>query len=362
MKIIILINDITLKAGTERAVVNLANCLAVKENLQITILSCSKTNNKIDYYIDEKVNIDYLGLNSLLEITKFKRAIWYTKFIFKIKKYIKINKPNIIIGTMHNFNSLLPLVVDSKCKNIGCEHLCYNFSAGALSKYIRKVMYKKLDYVVTLTDEDALNYKKINKNVIAIPNNISFYPDRGSKLDNKIILSVGRLTYQKGFDMLIDIFKLVNENHKDWKLRIVGDGELKEELEEKINVNNLKDYVELVGTTNNVELEYKEASIYAMASRYEGFPMVLLEAKSYGLPCISFDCPTGPKEIINQNKDGIVVDLNDIKAFGDSICELIENNEIRKQYGINGRKDVLTYSETNIRLKWLKLFENLCEK
>lgn len=362
MKIMILINDITLKAGTERAVVNLANNLAKEENLQITILSCSKTNNKPHYYIDEKVNIDYLGLNSLLETIKFKRAIWYIKFICELKKYIKINRPNIVIGTMHNFNSILPLIRNNKFKNIGCEHLCYAFSAGTLSKYIRKIMYKKLDYVVTLTDEDALNYKKINKNVISIPNNISFYPDRGAKLDNKIILSVGRLTYQKGFDMLIDVFKLVNEKHKDWKLRIVGGGELKEELEEKINVNNLKDYVELVGSTNNVELEYKEASIYAMSSRYEGFPMVLLEAKSYGLPCISFDCPTGPKEIINQSKDGIIVDLNDVKAFANSISKLIENDEMRKQYGINGRQDVLTYSEDNIRLKWLKLFKCLSEK
>lgn len=359
MNIAIIISDITLSAGTERAVVNLANNLIKEEYINVSIISCSRKFNECKYNLDKDVKVHYMDFKPIGEITKIERIFWYRRVKDEIEKYIKKNSIDIILGTMHNFNSLLPFIKYKKCKKIGCEHLCYQYSAGKISSFIRRIMYKKLDYIITLTEEDAKIYKKINKKTVCIPNNISFYPRIGADLEQKVVLSVGRLTYQKGFDMLIDAFDIVVKKHSDWKLRIVGEGELREELQLKIYNKNLTDFIELVRTTNKIEEEYKNASIYAMSSRFEGFPMVLLEAKSYGLPCVSLNCPTGPKEIIFDDEDGIIIDNNDIQFFADSICKLIENEELRKCYGKKSRENILEYSAENIRKKWLDMLDDL---
>ncbi len=205
--------------------------------------------------------------------------------------------------------------------------------------------------------EDKKNWKL--ENIKVIPNSLTFFPKEYSKCNSKKAITIGRLVEVKGYDILIDIWNIVSKKYPDWILEIYGDGQERENLQNKIDALKLKEKIILKGFVKNVKKAYLESSIYILTSRSEGMPMVLLEAMSCGLPVVSFDSPTGPKDIIKDGEDGFLIKFGDIEKMAERIEELISNEEKRKQFGINARKNIQRFSPEKIMNRWKNLFEEV---
>lgn len=182
--------------------------------------------------------------------------------------------------------------------------------------------------------------------------------DKSGLLNKKQVLAIGRLDAQKGFDLLIDSWEIVHQNNSDWILNIYGQGEWKEMLEEKIRSKSLQENIFLKGISNNVEEIMLDHSIFVLSSRYEGFGMVLAEAISCGIPCVSFDCKEGPSEILNVDS-GILVQENDIQGLANGIIKLINNEDLRANMGKIAKENSLQFSKERVMNEWLRLFQSL---
>lgn len=354
MIITIVIGGIADGHGTDRAVVNLANSLCeYGSDCKVQIVSCCTPEGTKSYFpLHESVQIFNLGLN-------LKNKFNYIKLVKELTKICKETKADFILGTTHALNSILVKVNAKGLKKIGCEHMNYG-AAPFYSKFVRRLAYPKLDAVVLLTEADRAHYG-FCKNTYVIPNCVIVHKE-ASTCENKIMLAVGRYTYQKGFDMLIDAFALAHSKSLEWKLRIVGGGEEKELLKKKIAEHKLENFVTLVPFTKNIQAEYLEAGMYLLSSRFEGFVLVLVEAKDAGLPTIAYDCPEGPADIVCDGKDGFLVKPNDVSAFAERMVQLANDEKLRKQFGSYGKEDIKRISPENVFNMWDKLFKKLESK
>lgn len=335
------IDNIGQMGGTERVCLLIANEL-VKHGYKIFIINKSMP-NKIFYEISNKISISCIGKN-------------YFAQILKLHSFLKRNAIDTIIDVDTSFAPITTLACFMiKVKHISWEH--FNAKLGKCSlrqKIGRKFALYFADKLVLLTQSDRENYSQRRKNICVINNPLSFFPDKKANLENKQIISIGRLTKQKGFDYLIEAFSIFSKKNPDWTLKIVGDGELRDELNILISRNNLINKVELVGSVKGKDIMplLFESSMFVMSSRYEGLPMVLLEAMICGVPPISFDCPYGPKDIIKKDC-GILVENGNISALADCITELAVNKGKRILYGKNARKEAARYDIKNIIGQWI---------
>ena len=327
MKVYIILWEFKKSNGACRAVANLANLLA--DTFDVTII-CTDTINGESYYpLNDKISIQHLGISVAKSFfDKFRRK---RELVDKLKKVIE--KDACVIGTNTTYNLILHKI--RNIKRIGCEHINYE-ALPFIYRLMRRFIYRKLDKVV-------------------IPNSYSFKPKKINDYSKKTIIAIGRLTYQKGFDMLVDAAVLLKNKLPDWKIKIIGDGEDKEKLIDKIKQNDVADFINIIPPKMDVVDLYHSASIYVMSSRFEGLPMVLIEAQSCGLPIISFDCPEGPSEIIHDNIDGYLVEKNNINVLVEKIVYLANNENLRKQFGEKAFIASERYSSDVIKSKWLEL-------
>lgn len=339
--IVFIISSLHGYGGTNRVASLLANGLCLHHN--ITILSRISSSNT--YQLGSKVNdIKYSGNN--------------LSFVLQCKKYINNNKPDVVI--VHTMSKLTPAIImaNIKTKNIwSIEHVSYEFH-NLVFKQLRRHLYKKVSKIITLTKSDAINYRSFHPNVTVMTNPTSLpLKNDISKLTSKTIVSIGRLTYQKGFDLLIEAWSLVESKHPNWLLNIYGEGEDRSKLEKMIADKSLNN-ITLKGLTNDVRAVYDTAAIYVMSSRFEGLPVVLIEAQSRGLPIVSFDCPSGPAEIVHHNIDGLLVNNGNIQALAESIIELIKDVDLRTSMSKQALKAAKSYQIDTIMQRWLYLLEN----
>ena len=218
---------------------------------------------------------------------------------------------------------------------------------------------KKFDRIVVLTEEDKETNWQGWSNVSVIPNPVAFKCDSPSDLTDKSVISMGRLENVKNFSSLISAFKIVAQRHPDWTLKIYGDGSLKESLHSQINGNGLQNNVFLMGFSNDMESALCQSSIFAFSSLVEGFALVIVEAMECGLPAVSYQCPCGPKDIITDGKDGFLVPVNDEQILADKICDLIEDENLRRQMAADARVRAQYYHVENIAQRWMDLFNEV---
>ena len=357
MRIGICIAELDKAGGTNRVVVNLANTFE-KKLLNVQLISIHTTNGKTYYPLNGKIAVQHLGVK-LYQNVIARSSVTFIKTIVALIKVARNVDVLIATDPITCFAfSFLKKKFPGK-KFIACEHMGIAVSAKH-SLLARKLLYKYVDAVVVLNERDKvlLQQNVTMKHCFVIPNQVSFYPSESAACINKKMVTVGRYVPQKGYDILIDILKEVMPANKDWSIDIVGDGYMKQELNDKINSYGLQHQVKLIEPTKNVAQLYIQASAYLMPSRFEGFPMVLLEAKACGLPCISFDCPAGPAEIIEDN-DGIVIPLFDKQAFGGAMQLLIDNESLRISMGRHAKQNVKKFSEEAIYDKWDNLFKTV---
>ncbi|HEF3590628.1 TPA: glycosyltransferase family 4 protein [Campylobacter coli] len=351
MKILLLIGDITIGGGAERVVINLANALfELKYNVKI--FSFYNQGQDIAYELNENIKIDYLYHKSKTDVKKEKPL--YKLYYKHYESYILKQKYKDIDVMIFNNCPHFPFFKNKNTKYINFIHMSFK-------KYRKRNNY--FDALVILSNKQIEQWKKYHKNVWVIPNFLSCKSLQNANLCNKNILNVGRMALedQKGFLRLIDIWKMVQkkEIYKDWTLTIVGEGELKQTIEQKIKAYELENSVILKPFTKEIEKEYLQASIYAMTSLYEGFPMVLVEVSSYGVPLVSFDINTGPSDIIENKKSGFLIEDGNFQEFADKICLLMDNENLRKQMGQNAKEKIQNeFSKEIIMQKWIKLINS----
>lgn len=378
MKIVYCILDCSSPGGTDRTLLIQASYFAEKGH-EVHIVTTEKPMRDIPFYkhsnkiIFHNLRINYketdYSCSPVMIAKTIAKAHKHKKKLSNLLYSIKPDYTFTMFG--HEFSFLYKIKDGSKkisefhfsrnYRNIECQLNSSSFidkSFALFKSWRKRKLINHYDAFTVLTFEDAQTWKGV-KNLHVIPNALPFVPENATNCSEKKIISVGRLALQKGYDLLIEAWKIVAALHPDWTLDIYGSGEDYEKIQFLINKYQLNNSVTINPPTNDIINKYIESSIYVMSSRFEGLPMVLIEAMSCGLPCVSFACPCGPSEIIRDNEDGYVVPFGDIDGLASRICLLIENEWIRKEMGLMARKNIMRFSVENVMKKWESLFNDL---
>jgi glycosyltransferase involved in cell wall biosynthesis len=347
-------------SGASRISVLLCNELCSKYDVHL--LSLCGGDAPICYSTDSRVHKNAFNLNPSHRL----RQIFVESF-FKLKKYFHDNDFDIvfIIGSflVPIFAALRPF---SKFKIVFCDH------ESLVNQDWKSLMFKRIacmvsEKIVVLTNRTKKDYQKKfgldDEKVECIYNFIDdgIYKHLGNGYDenSKMIISVGRCSPEKGWDMAVDVGKPVFAKHSDWQWHLYGGGEDYEKTARKIKDCGLEKNMILKGATNDIYARYPDYAMCVLTSYREGLPLVLIEAKIHGLPIVSFDCPTGPSEIVLDGEDGYLIECYDKKKMVEKICFLIENLEVRKIFSARSGKELSKFSKDVMVKKWIDLIEIL---
>lgn len=349
--------------GTERVVANLVNEW-ISQGCDVSLIVATG-GGKSFYQLNPKVKVLDLHMQRLAPLkvgTLPFVVLGYLKIIKKLYTCLKENQIDLLLNIWTNM-SLCGIIAGkiAGIRTIACEHIWY-YSASWYWRSLRRLIYPFATGVVSLTEIDKTLYERFARNVACIPNANYFYSTEKVNYENMQVLAIGRLTYQKGFDLLIDAWSKVMEYYSNWKLVIVGGGEDYDKLLSIIKTKGCQQSIIMQPPTSNVIQHYLDSSIYVMPSRYEGFPMVLLEAMSVGLPIVSFDCPTGPKELLDAGQYGLLVKNGDINDLSVGLNKLISNLSLREEFGLKSKKRIQNYSQEKINLKWMEYLKKIDEE
>ena len=376
MKIVYCLNSIRYLGGIQRVTVVKANALAEIEGNEVYIIVTDDKNGVITEPLSPKVHLIDLDINYYKDDYKSRWNVLKGIFI-KRKEHKKclasvLNEiqPDIVISIGQSEKNMIPSI-KGKWKTIREFHYTKDYRFNHAHSIFDKILaywgniydysfkIKKYDHIVTLTHEDKNTNWKGWENVSVIPNPSTFQTNMTSTLNEKKVISVGRLAAPKNYASLIRAFKNVADKHPDWILEIYGDGPQEVELKSLITRLNLEKHVFLKGFSSNVKEVMINASIFTLSSVFEGFGLVIVEAMACGLPVVSYACPCGPKDIITEGKDGFLVNVNDEVTLANKINILIENEELRKQMSNAAKIKADQYNIENITSMWINLFTKL---
>ncbi len=345
-------------------------CKMFEEEYDIEIICTYKLNDKPAFNFSDKIKIKYLidkdlkdkSIKDLIKKRKFLKALKEVLRRIKIKYLAnKLNKEeakklntDYVITTREEHNKIINKYAPKKIITIATEHNYHNNDNKYVKRLIKSV--SNFNYFIISTKELYEYYKdKVNPKCILISNPVIIEGNNKSKLNNKNIVSVGRLSPEKGFEDLLDVMKIVTKYDNNIKLNICGDGYLRNKIEEKIKVLRLEKNVKLLGFVKDKELEnaYLNASLYVMPSISECFGLVLLEAMHYGLPCIAFDNASGPKELLSKNT-GILIKNRNKEDMAKRIVQILNDKKELQKYSKQSLIKVKDYSIDKIYNTWKK--------
>jgi glycosyltransferase involved in cell wall biosynthesis len=279
----------------------------------------------------------------------------------ELARALRTRRRGVLISTRPALNLVAASVAPRSLVRIAQEHMNLSSHRRQMRQAI-STGYTELDAVVTLTERDLHAYRQAigeGPLLTAIPNATPDPGDRRSDGSSHTVIAAGRLARQKGYARLIAAFERVAAVHPDWRLLICGGGPRREHLERTIERRDMQGHVTLAGPVRDIGATMAEASIFALSSRFEGFPMVLLEAMSIGLPVVSFDCPTGPREIVRDRHNGLLVPEGDVHAFAAALNEMIEDGELRRRCAEGALETAARYSLGAIGTRWEELIAQL---
>ena len=363
--------------GVERVLTLKANYFADHFGYDITIILTEGEDKPLFYPLSDKVKVVNLniGFEELWTCSFIKKIFVYLKKQYLFKKLLKQElmriRPDITVSLLRREINFITSINDGS-KKIGELHVnranYRNFEHGDTNVikdlfarfWMRSLVskLKRLDKFVVLTEEDYNNWPELN-NVVVIPDPLTFSSSTYSPLTERRVIAVGRYVYQKGFDLLLKAWAIVEKECPDWILTIIGQGERLqyENLIDELKIDRTR--CKLLGPTERIQDEYMRSSLLVLSSRFEGFGMVLVEAMACGLPAVSFDCPCGPKDIIQNNVDGVLVESGNVEKLAEAIVMMIQNAEQRKNMATKAIENVQRFKMDQIAELWKSLFESL---
>ena len=379
MKLIYCTHSLYNPGGMERVLVNKVTYLVEKLHWNILIVTTDQKNRPPFYPLPEKVNLINLDINysddnkkhPLLKIAGYlQRKHKHRKALTEL---LKKEKADIVVSLYPSESSFIPSIKDGSKKVLElhyCKFFRLQYERKGLLGWIDRwrtrqdeQIVRQFDRFVVLTEEDK-GYWGPLPNIEVIPNAAMNISGQFSTVTAHRVIAVGRLDFQKGFDRLIEAWSIIQRDKRfqDWHLDIFGQGEWKDLLQDQIRKNGLQESAHIHQPTKHIGDVYVSGSLLAMSSNYEGFPMVMIEAMACGLPVVSFDYKCGPKDIIRQGENGLLVSNGDINGLAKALMKVMSDDAYRKKLSENARKVVHTYSEEAIMSKWIKLFTALAEK
>ncbi|TVZ10236.1 glycosyltransferase involved in cell wall biosynthesis [Cellulophaga sp. RHA_52] len=364
-KLVYITNGVSGPGGLERVLSIKASYFADAMQYNVHIIALNNDSSDLFYNFSKAItfhNVKATG-NPFSYLNQYKEGL---------KNCLNKINPDIVSVCDDGLKGLLlPYIIGKPCPMIYERHVSKNIqikkgASSFLGQLKNKITFKLMDLgaakynsFVVLTNGNTKEWQLKNMSVIANP--LSFFPEEKnlSLLNTKKVLAVGKQSYQKGYDRLLQSWKTVAEKHPDWELDIYGTISEKEQLPKLAEELGITRSVHFYAPVKNIAEKYQEASIYVMSSRYEGFGMVLTEAMAYGVPCVSFDCPHGPADIITHNKNGVLVPNDDCDKLANGLLQLIGDDGNRQKMGTAARRDVQRYSIEKIAMKWDMLFKKI---
>ena len=372
MKILYQIHSTYNPGGMERVLLNKVKYLVEKQGWEVVVVTTDQHGRPSFYPFPDSVRMIDLDINYSDDNGKpfLKKLAGYFRRRQEHKKrlegLLKKERPDVVDCFYPGECSFVPSLKDGSRKVMELHqsklfHHQYNRSGlMGLADKVRAGMDERLvrrfDRFVVLTEEDRQMWGEM-PGIRVIPNAANFIAEKYSDCSAKRVIAVGRLDYQKSFDRLIQVWEKVHQQMPDWRLDIFGQGEWKEMLQNMIDERGLNGTVKLNGPTKNIGQEYSESSMIVMSSHYEGFPMVMIEAMACGLPAVSFDFKCGPRDIIKEGENGLVVKDGDIDGLAKAMMTLMRDDELRRKMGENAKRVVETFSEAKVMDKWVRLYE-----
>lgn len=375
MKIVYCLNSISYIGGTEKVVVIKANALAETGN-EVHIVVTEKGGENPLVPLSPKVKLTNLDVNYYEDDCKGR--LYVLKGIFvkrlrhkrRLKKALEQIKPDIVISVGQCEKYFLPTIKGDfatvrefhYAMNYRMQHAHSLFDRilAAGGDFMDRIYLRRYDRVVLLTEEDRNTNMRSLSNVSVIPNPLTLCScEQAALLEEKKIISIGRLERQKNYSSLLRAFRLVADKHPDWSLEIYGEGSLRVELEKTAMDLGLSPEKIFKGASRDVAKVLCTGSVFVLSSLYEGFPLVLLEAMCCGIPVVCYSCPCGPKDVITEGRDGFLVPLGDESALAERIIYLIEHPDTRRTMGSEARKTSKEYGIENVVSKWNALFGEL---
>lgn len=358
-KICFFSGDITRSGGTERVATMIANELDKEGKYTIILLSLVEQAEEVFYSLNETIAHYALGKRWI------QPGPGYLPLIGKVKSFVKEQKIDVLVDIDIVLDILsLPATKGLNTKVVSWEHFNLQYEYTVLyRKWIMKYSAKRSDYVITLTECDKKSYQMYlgrENNIEAIHNPMQEKCSQNKGKREKWIITAGNLIKRKGVQYLVEVAAHILPGHGEWKWLLLGEGEERGFLEGKIKEYGLEEQLLLKGMVKNVDDYLEKAAIYVMTSEFEGLPMVLLEAKTYAVPCVSFDIYTGPAEIICDGQDGYLVPAFDCKEMEKRIEKLMEDEELRQRFSEATQETLDKFRMETIIQKWNGVFEKLC--
>ncbi|HEY9524021.1 MAG TPA: glycosyltransferase family 4 protein [Thermopolyspora sp.] len=367
--------------GTIRTVINQANAMA-RLGHQVELVSAVRRRDSPQFPLDPRVAVVSL-VDQRGQIPKEQRrtlrhrvlarlrpgivprgeyaSSWFTwRVESAVVQYVSKLTDGILVTTRPALNILAAHAAPKGVILVAQEHMNLASHRDDVRAAIVR-LYPRFHAVVVLTNTDRSDYEKVlpGTRIVRIPNSVHSLDQRHTRHTGKTVIAAGRLVAQKGFDLLIPAFERVVAAHPDWKLRIYGTGPKKTELRALIEDYELGKNISLMGRTDHFDDRLAKASMFVLSSRFEGLPMVMIEAMSHALPVVSFDCPTGPADVITDGVDGVLVPPEDVEALGAAMIRLIDDKELRRRLGEAAVTTVKKYASGVIMPRWEALFADL---
>ena len=341
-KIVLVIKDAYSYAGTENICNFMSECLG--EQHEVTIYSLEGHGKTFYPFERVKKIVSFEGHSNPIKsaVSSIHQEGFDSVFLISMGR----------LSVMFAFWNLMALK-KKRFKAYACEHIAINSFSKPI-KLLKWLMLRYYDQVIVLTDKDHQVFNRWNIASQQIPNPV-VYKAFQRQTRSRQALAVGRLDNQKGFDLLLDIWADFSKKHPEWKLVIAGDGELRQQLHDQAAALGITNSVNFVGKVSNINDYYRESDMALMTSRYEGLPLVLLEAKSWSLPVVAYDCPTGPQEIVNHQQDGFLVAMNDKARFIESMNQLAHDDELFYAMSASTQTTALKFDGKVIKEAWLSL-------
>ena len=375
MKIVYLIAGTFNAGGMERVLTNKVNWL-VAHGHEVGIVTTDQRGREPYFPLDAKVqtidlNINYDADNGRLMSKLLLFPVRQWRHRRRLERLLRQWRADVVVCMFNNDASFVHRIADGSRKVLEVH-----FSKNKKLQYGRKGLWRLADWwrtrkeerlvgrydrFVVLTHEDRQLWGSLD-NIMVIPNARTFEPSVRADMRSLRVLAVGRYDYQKGFDTLLNIYKKIADRATGWTLDIIGDGPLRLALQQQVAQLGLAGQVLLLPPTDDMKALYARSSIVAMTSRYEGLPMVLLEAQACGLPIVAFACQCGPRDVIHDGEDGFLIEGRDEALFAQRLLRLMGDEELRRRMSDRAAAHSESFSEEHIMQQWEQLFTSITQQ